>query len=119
MMDVLLPVVGVIGTSAAVATAWVRISRMRDARRRERAEETAELRERRRSFYDDAQLGRLDNPRSRAELADAGFDEEEVDFIATWKQHWQRHASGKASDVERWRPVREELEARLHRLLLE
>lgn len=118
-MDTLLLIVGAVGAGAAVITAWATRGRRMDARRAERAREQARLRELRRGLYDDAWAGKLDNPRSRAQLADAGFDDGEVEFLATWEKQWRRHASGKAGDVERWRPVREELEARLHRPLLE
>lgn len=118
-MDVVLLIVGAVGASAAVVTAWATRGRLLDARRTERGRAAARLREVRRGFYDDAQLGRLDNPRSRAELAEARFNEEEVEFIATWEKEWKRHASGKADQVEAWRPKREALEARLRQLLLD
>ncbi len=108
-----LVLLGVAAVAASV-TAFTTGIRAWDARRAERTAATTRLRELRRGFYDDAKAGRLDNPRSRAELRDAGFSDRDVDFIAGWKVGLRRYDDGAANS-----PELEAMKQQLHHLLLE
>ena len=76
----------------------------------------------RRDLYEGATAGVLDSQLGRAQIRAAGFKDDEVEFVATWKKEWDQWANprpNESRDEQAFRMKKlKELQSGLDKLLL-